>query len=89
MIAYLEALDLFGTRLDPPPLTLVSLGMGLRRPHDYDAPSDGVINQHIANLLGSIPESDRLRDFLRQTQLVAVATRIKDLRVANLVRRTG
>lgn len=89
MIAYLEALDLFGTRSDPPSLTLVSLGMGLRIRHDYDAPRDDVISQHIADLAGGSPGSERLRDFLRQTQLVAVATRLKDLRVANLIRRTG
>lgn len=97
MIAYLEALNLFGARSDPPPLTLVSLGMGLRNRHDYSPPQDDKISKQVFDLNNgrvtpsgtqSIDEM-RLGEFLKQTQLVAVATRIKDLRVATFIQRAG
>lgn len=98
MIAYLEALNLFGVRSDPPPLTLVSLGMGLRNRHDYSPPQGDEISKQVFALNdgrvrpnGSTQSIDEIRlgEFLKQTQLVAVATRIKDLRVATFIQRAG
>ncbi|KAF9058502.1 acyl transferase/acyl hydrolase/lysophospholipase [Rhodocollybia butyracea] len=106
MIAYVEALDLFGTRSDPPPLTLVSLGMGIRNRHDYETSNDAIDQRHVINqqawklregILGDSKGSkgdakineDRVKAFLRQTQLVAVATQIKHLRVSALIQRSG
>lgn len=97
MIAYLEALDLFGTPLDAPPLTLISLGMGIRISHDYETSNDAISQQALDLRKGVLSGStglkkddkDRLEAFLKQTQLVAVATRIKDLRVSALIQRSG
>ncbi|KAH7907767.1 acyl transferase/acyl hydrolase/lysophospholipase [Hygrophoropsis aurantiaca] len=86
MIAYIEALDLFGNDSE---LTFISLGMGLRNLHDYSEPSPDDINSMIENLGGRMnTEDDRLREFARQTRLVATSTRIKDLRVADRMHRS-
>ncbi|KAF9052572.1 acyl transferase/acyl hydrolase/lysophospholipase [Rhodocollybia butyracea] len=98
MIAYLEALDLFGTRSDPPPLTLVSLGMGIRNRHDYTASDDisegilaaqGFLFKDSEGTEANRINKDRAKAFLKQTQLISVATRIKDLRVSALIQRSG
>ena len=89
MIAYTEALDLFGNDAE---ITLVSLGMGLRDRHDYSSPTDTSIDNMLKNLgltLQSQIQDPKLRAFVEQTQLVATGTRIKDLRVADRIRRAG
>ncbi|KIM42914.1 hypothetical protein M413DRAFT_125490 [Hebeloma cylindrosporum] len=89
MIAYTEALDLFGNDAE---VTLVSLGMGLRNRHDYSSPTVTSIDDMIASLGSALQnqiQEARLRNFVAQTQLVATGTRIKDLRVADRIRRAG
>jgi hypothetical protein len=89
MIAYTEALDLFGNDAE---VTLVSLGMGLRNRHDYSSPTATSIDAMITSLGSSLQsqiQEPRLREFVEQTQLVATGTRIKDLRVADRIRRAG
>ncbi|KAH7904537.1 acyl transferase/acyl hydrolase/lysophospholipase [Hygrophoropsis aurantiaca] len=87
MIAYLEAMRIFGKDLE---LTLISLGMGLRNRHDYgSATKDGIdrmINQ--LNFNNIDPNTlERFREFICQTQLVATGTQLKHLRLADLIRR--
>ncbi|KAH7909829.1 acyl transferase/acyl hydrolase/lysophospholipase [Hygrophoropsis aurantiaca] len=87
MIAYLEAMRIFGKEVD---LTLVSLGMGLRNRHDYgSATKDGI--DHMIDQLdfkNIDPKTlERFKAFIRQTQLVATGTQLKHLRLADLIRR--
>ncbi|KAF8815227.1 FabD/lysophospholipase-like protein, partial [Phlegmacium glaucopus] len=89
MIAYIEALDLFGNNAN---ITLVSLGMGLRNPDNYSSTvTEGEINDALALIAKDLDKigDNNLREFVRQAQLAATSTQIKHLRVAERIGRAG
>ncbi|KAF8550170.1 FabD/lysophospholipase-like protein [Imleria badia] len=83
MIAYSEALDLFGENAE---VSVISLGMGLRNRHDYSSLSMKKIDQMITDLGVGVTDQ-RLKNLISHTQLVATSTQIKHLRLDRLIGR--
>ncbi|KAF9467923.1 acyl transferase/acyl hydrolase/lysophospholipase [Collybia nuda] len=97
IVAYIEALDLWGTDAV---LTLVSLGMGIRDRtdtrdanwHNINPLSEKTLDDRLIALgvaVANSAKNERLRDFIRQTKRVATNTQVKHIRLDERMETSG